>query len=110
MVFEQGNEHRQVGADTRTARTLVPSISQTEASQLCERYVARYFTADGRHDPSVTAQALSSVAEELGVPTVPDTADIYRTEPAEASAGVAGSEALGERARSRPDRADCGSE
>ena len=32
---------------------------------------------DGR-----AAQALSSVAQEIGVPTVPDAADIYRTEPA----------------------------
>jgi NAD(P)-dependent dehydrogenase (short-subunit alcohol dehydrogenase family) len=41
----------------------------------------------------VAAQAVLSVSEELRVSTVPDAADIYRTEPAEGSAGVAGSEA-----------------
>jgi NitT/TauT family transport system substrate-binding protein len=65
---------------------LIPSLTQTEARRHYERYVAPYFTADGRHDPSVAAQALSSVAQELGVSTVPDPADIYRTEPAEGPA------------------------
>jgi ABC-type nitrate/sulfonate/bicarbonate transport system substrate-binding protein len=70
----------------RYINALIPSISETEARQFCERYVAPYFTVDGRHDPSVAAQAVSSVAEELGVSTVPDAAEIYRTEPAKASA------------------------
>jgi NitT/TauT family transport system substrate-binding protein len=61
---------------------LIPSLSETEARHHYERYVAPYFTADGRHDPSVTAQAVPAMAEELGVPTVPDVAGIYRTEPA----------------------------
>jgi hypothetical protein len=85
--------HDQPDLAARYVNALIPSLTQTVARQLCERYVAPYFTADGRHDPSVTAQALLSVAEQLGVSTVPDTADIYRTEPAEASAGVAGSQA-----------------
>ena len=72
----------------RYINALVPSLTETEARQLCERYVAPYFTADGRHDPSVTAQALSSVAAELGVSAVPDAAGIYRTDPAEWAAGV----------------------
>jgi ABC-type nitrate/sulfonate/bicarbonate transport system substrate-binding protein len=66
---------------------LIPSLTQTEARRHYERYVAPYFTADGRHDPSVAAQALSSVARELGVSTVPDPADIYRTEPADRPRG-----------------------
>ena len=66
---------------------LIPSLTQTEARRHYERYVAPYFTADGRHDPTVAAQGVVSVAEELGVSTVPDTADIYRTEPAEGSGG-----------------------
>jgi NitT/TauT family transport system substrate-binding protein len=70
----------------RYVNALIPSLTQTEARRHYERYVAPYFTADGRHDPSVAAQALSSVAEELGVSTVPDPAGIYRTEPAEESA------------------------
>jgi NitT/TauT family transport system substrate-binding protein len=65
---------------------LIPSLTKTEARQYYERYVAPYFTADGRHDPSVAAQAVLSVAEELGVPAVPDAAGIYRTEPAGAPA------------------------
>jgi ABC-type nitrate/sulfonate/bicarbonate transport system substrate-binding protein len=70
----------------RYINALIPSLSESEARRHFERYVAPYFTADGRHDPTVAAQAVVSVAEELGVSTVPDTADIYRTEPADASA------------------------
>jgi hypothetical protein len=70
----------------RYVNALIPSLTETQARQLYERYVAPYFTADGRHDPSVAAQAVSSVAEELGVATVPNAADVYRTEPAEVSA------------------------
>jgi NitT/TauT family transport system substrate-binding protein len=70
----------------RYVNALIPSLSQTEARRHYERYVAPYFTADGRYDPSIAAQALPRVAEQLGVPTVPDAAEIYRTEPAEASA------------------------
>jgi ABC-type nitrate/sulfonate/bicarbonate transport system substrate-binding protein len=69
----------------RYVNALIPSLSEREARQFYDRYVAPYFTPDGRHDPFAAAQAVSSVAEELGVSTVPDTADIYRTEPAEAS-------------------------
>jgi NitT/TauT family transport system substrate-binding protein len=69
----------------RYVNALIPSLTETEARRLYERYVAPYFTADGRHDPSVAAQALASVAEELGVSMVPDAAAIYRTEPAEES-------------------------
>jgi NitT/TauT family transport system substrate-binding protein len=65
----------------RYVNALIPSLTETQARQLYERYVAPYFTADGRHDPSLAAQALSSVAEELGVSTAPDAADIYRTDP-----------------------------
>lgn len=69
----------------RYVNALIPSLTQTQALRHYERYVAPYFTVDGRHDPGVCAQAVSSVAEELGVPTVPDAADIYHTEPAERS-------------------------
>jgi NitT/TauT family transport system substrate-binding protein len=70
----------------RYVNALIPSLTQTQALRHYERYVAPYFTADGRHDPGVCAQALSSVAQELGVATVPDAADIYHTEPAKRSA------------------------
>jgi NitT/TauT family transport system substrate-binding protein len=69
----------------RYVNALIPSLTKVEAFQYFERYVAPYFTADGRHDPGVPAQAVPSVAEELGVSTVPDAGDIYRTEPAERS-------------------------
>ncbi|MFB6963422.1 ABC transporter substrate-binding protein [Streptomyces sp. NPDC056309] len=78
--------HDQPDLAARYVNALIPSLSETEARQHYERYVAPYFTADGRHDPSVAAQAVPAVAEELGVSTVPDLADIYRTEPAEGSA------------------------
>jgi NitT/TauT family transport system substrate-binding protein len=65
----------------RYVNALIPSLSEIEARRHYERYVAPYFTADGRHDPSVAARALPAVAEELGVPTVPDAAGIYRTDP-----------------------------
>ena len=64
---------------------LIPSLSQTEARRHYERYVAPYFTADGRHDPSVAAEAVLSAAEDLGVSTVPDARDLYHTEPAESA-------------------------
>ena len=66
----------------RYVNALIPSLSEAEARRHYERYVAPHFIADGRHDPSVAAQALASVAEELGVSSVPDAAGIYRTEPA----------------------------
>jgi NitT/TauT family transport system substrate-binding protein len=65
----------------RYVNALIPSLTETQARELYERYVAPYFTTDGRHDPAVAAQALSSVAEELGVSTAPDAADTYRTDP-----------------------------
>jgi NitT/TauT family transport system substrate-binding protein len=68
----------------RYINALIPSLSEAETRRHYERYVAPYFTADGRHDPSVVAQAVPAVAEEMGLATVPDAADIYRTEPAEA--------------------------
>jgi NitT/TauT family transport system substrate-binding protein len=70
----------------RYVNALIPSLSTTEALRHFERYVAPYFTADGRPDPSVMAQAVPSVAGELGVSTLPDPADIYRTDPAEGPA------------------------
>ncbi len=75
--------HEEPDLAARYINALIPSLTQTEARQYYERYVAPFFTADGRQDPCVAAQAMSSVAEELGVPTVPEAADIYRTEPAE---------------------------
>jgi NitT/TauT family transport system substrate-binding protein len=69
----------------RYLNALIPSLSPAEALRHFERYVAPYFTADGRHDPGVCARAVSSMAEELGVSTAPDAAGIYRTEPAEGS-------------------------
>jgi NitT/TauT family transport system substrate-binding protein len=65
---------------------LIPSLTQTEARQLYDRYVAPYFTADGRQDPSVAARALASVAAELGVPAAADAADMYRASRAAAAA------------------------
>ncbi|MFE7394687.1 ABC transporter substrate-binding protein [Streptomyces sp. NPDC057582] len=78
--------HDQPDLAARYVSALIPSLSETEARQHYERYVAPHFTADGRHDPSVAAQAVPAMAKELGVSTAPDLADIYRTEPAEGSA------------------------
>ncbi|ETK35594.1 ABC transporter substrate-binding protein [Microbispora sp. ATCC PTA-5024] len=75
--------HDEPDLAVRYVNALIPSLTETEARRHYERYVAPYFTADGRHDPRVAASALPSLAEELGVSTVPDAADIYRTEPAE---------------------------
>lgn len=71
----------------RYVNGLIPSLTETESRGLYDRYVAPYFTADGQHDPAVAAQALASVARELGVSTVPGAAAIYRTEPAGDSGG-----------------------
>jgi NitT/TauT family transport system substrate-binding protein len=65
----------------RCITALIPRLTPAQARQHYERYVAPYFTTDGRHDPDVAARALSAVAEELAVPTVPDATAIYRTQP-----------------------------
>ena len=65
---------------TRYVNALLSSLTEAEARQVYDRYVAPYFTVDGRHDPSVATQALVSVAAELGVSTVPDAAAIFRTD------------------------------
>jgi NitT/TauT family transport system substrate-binding protein len=62
----------------RYVNALTPSLTEAQARRQYERYVAPYFTADGRHDPSIAAQAVSSMAEELDLSAVPDAADIYR--------------------------------
>jgi NitT/TauT family transport system substrate-binding protein len=66
---------------TRYINALLPHLTFAQARHHYERYVAPYFSADGRHDPAVAARALSVVAKELAAPTVPDAAKIYRTEP-----------------------------
>jgi ABC-type nitrate/sulfonate/bicarbonate transport system substrate-binding protein len=75
--------HDEPDLAVRYVNDIIGSITESEARQHYERYVAPYFTVDGRHDPSVAAQAVPAVAKELGVSTVPDLADIYRTEPPE---------------------------
>jgi ABC-type nitrate/sulfonate/bicarbonate transport system substrate-binding protein len=64
----------------RYINALIPNLSLAQARQHYERYVAPYFTTDGRHDPAVAARALSAVARELAAPTTRDAADIYRTQ------------------------------
>ena len=78
--------HDEPDLAVRYVNDIIGSITESEARQHYERYVAPYFTVDGRHDPSVAAQAVPAVAKELGVSTVPDLADIYRTEPPEEAA------------------------
>jgi NitT/TauT family transport system substrate-binding protein len=78
--------HDEPDLAVRYVNDLLGSLTKTQARQHYERYVAPYFTVDGRHDPSVAAQAVPAVAKELGVSTVPDLADIYRTEPPEETA------------------------
>jgi NitT/TauT family transport system substrate-binding protein len=78
--------HDEPDLAVRYVNDIIGSVTETEARRHYERYVAPYFTVDGRHDPSVAAQAVPAVAKEMGVSTVPDIADIYRTEPAEETA------------------------
>lgn len=72
--------HDEPDLAARYVNDLIPSLGEVQARRHYERYVAPYFTVDGRHDPSVAARAVSGVAEELGVPTAPSAAEIYRTE------------------------------
>ena len=65
----------------RYINDLIPGLTEIQARQHYERYVASHFTIDGRHDPSIAVHAVPAVAKELGVSTVPDIVDIYRTEP-----------------------------
>lgn len=74
--------HDEPDLAVRYVNALMPSLTKEQALRHYERYVAPYFTVDGRHDPAVSAEAVASVAAELGVATVPDATDIYRTEPA----------------------------
>ncbi|MFI5782924.1 ABC transporter substrate-binding protein [Nocardia sp. NPDC051570] len=74
--------HDEPDLAARYLNALIPSLTPTDARAYYDRYIATHFTTDGRHDPSVAAHAVSSVAKELGVATVPDAGDIYRTEPA----------------------------
>ena len=71
--------HDEPDLAARHINALIPSLTETQARQHYERYVAPYFTTDGRHDPAIAADAISGVAQELGVATLPDAADVYRT-------------------------------
>jgi ABC-type nitrate/sulfonate/bicarbonate transport system substrate-binding protein len=71
--------HDEPDLAVRYVNALIPSLTPDQARQHYTRYVAPLFTVDGRHDPSVGAQALAGVAAELGVTQVPDAADVYRT-------------------------------
>lgn len=73
--------HDEPDLAARSIHALIPCLTFAQARQHYERYVAPYFTTDGRHDPAVAARALSEVAKELAAPTVPDATKIYRTQP-----------------------------
>jgi NitT/TauT family transport system substrate-binding protein len=73
--------HDEPDLAVRYIKALIPGLDRAEARAHHERYVAPWFTADGRHDPSVAGEAVAAVARELGVSDVPDPAEIYRTEP-----------------------------
>ncbi|KIF78071.1 nitrate ABC transporter substrate-binding protein [Streptomyces sp. 150FB] len=73
--------HDEPDLAARHINALIPSLDREEARQHYERYVAPYFTTDGRHTPSVATEALASVARELNAPSAPDAAEIYRTDP-----------------------------
>lgn len=60
---------------------LIPGLTLAQARKYYDRYVAPYFTTDGRIDPAAAARAVSAVAKELAVSKVPDAASIYRTQP-----------------------------
>lgn len=73
--------HDDADLAARYINALLPQLTVAQARQHYERYVAPYFTTDGRHDPAVATRALSLVAKELGGLTVPDATKIYRTQP-----------------------------
>lgn len=72
--------HEEPELAVRYINAMIPSLDETQSRHHYERYVAPYFTTDGRHDPAIAAHAMSIVATELDVSRVPDAADIYRTE------------------------------
>lgn len=74
--------HDEPDLAARYVNGLIPSLTETQAREHYERYVAPYFTTDGRHDPSIATDAIAGVARELGASTPPDAADVYHTEPA----------------------------
>ena len=63
----------------RYVNAMLPSLTAEQARRHYDRYVAPYFTVDGRHDPAVAAEAAATVAAELGVSTVVDADEIYLT-------------------------------
>jgi len=64
----------------RYVEALMPGLTLAQARRHYGRYVAPYFTIDGRHDSAVAGRALAAMATELATATVPDATRIYRTQ------------------------------
>jgi hypothetical protein len=84
-----GQTDARVGGSVRSA-SVQPHVNPASLARSAARMTARAGRLVARQARMADHVGL---AQELGMSTLPDTADIYHTEPAEASAGIAGSEA-----------------
>jgi NitT/TauT family transport system substrate-binding protein len=71
--------HNDPDTTVRHIRTFLGGQTEAEARAHYERFIAPYFTTDGRVDPKVGESAITAVAAELGVPAGLTAAEIYRT-------------------------------
>ncbi|MDX3235311.1 ABC transporter substrate-binding protein [Streptomyces sp. ME03-5709C] len=71
--------HHDPGTTVRHMRTFLGGQTVEEVQAHYEGFIAPYFTTDGRPDLGVGADAITSVAAELGVPATVTAADFYRT-------------------------------
>ncbi|MER6525906.1 ABC transporter substrate-binding protein [Streptomyces sp. NPDC001508] len=73
--------HDEPGTTLRHIRAFLGRHTETEARAHYERFIAPYFTYDGRADLAVGASAISAVATELGVAAGVPADAFYRTAP-----------------------------
>ncbi|MFE7707315.1 hypothetical protein ACFU6I_16255 [Streptomyces sp. NPDC057486] len=71
--------HNEPDTTVRHIRTFLGRHTADEARAHYERFIAPYFTTDGRADLAVGAAAIMAVAAELGVPASVTAAEFYRT-------------------------------
>lgn len=71
--------HNKPDITVRHMQTFLGRHTVDEVRAHYERFIAPYFTTDGRVDLTAGATAITSVAAELGVPATVTAAEYYRT-------------------------------
>ncbi|MGY4102763.1 ABC transporter substrate-binding protein [Nocardia sp. R16R-3T] len=70
--------HEDPDTTVRHMRTFLGSQTAGEVRAHYEKFIAPYYTTDGKVDLAVADSAITAVAAELGVPASLDAADFYR--------------------------------